>query len=992
MKKLLGILVISLMLLLTACQSSHYTFENPIYPDDIKFNETEVDSDISLDGVLDEAFYDDLEGLMFSSNQNSNQTMSLKAYFGEKGLLVGIERVDESIYNDDSIQVFRNDSVELYINPTNNKTALTKDYVQLRISASNKTESWIGTPSFDGYPWSYYYVPFMSEVHIDGHMIETFEDDIESNRNSNGYTVEVFISWETLGLDDVPETIDLFPAFVDKTGLGVNEFRWNGYGSAHNNPSAYITFNHQKPGSEAGNIFGDSNFGVYATAGFDVKNDNILVQQNGGYDQYTFFKNVHGSKYGFSVEISELDILNDDEYPKVGVIVGQNESELLVFLLDPFVNYDNFYGVLVPRNKSNGEWGPWGWNDGIPLPVGFDYDAKNKLSVVRDEAYVYIFVNDQFIVKREHNFTDDTQAGLMTMNMTATYTNPLVFNETAVNDLIARAETPENDTFIHPTPGFDIGEVGAEQNGGYDQWVYLKEAQGTTYGFSVDVSDLIILNNDQYPKVGVIVGKDEQRILNYFLDPFVGFNNYYGLIVEGSISGSSWTNWQWPDGVSLPVGFSYHNTNKITVLKDETFVYILINDVFVQKQAHGFTGETQAGFFTMNMHAEYSNLDIFDEQSVASQIEAIENSSSILYDNITAGFDVTNEANVTQSGVGVQSLYFKDIVDTTFMASTNITIGSNLNNDETPKIGMVTKDEAGGQIGFFIDPHAAKDWKDIVIVRKPVGNDYIWPGYQVWLDEIDYNEAIKLTIVRSVDTLYYFVDDVLIYVDSTLSSLPSQPGLMTMAHTGIFENSEATTDASVVQDYLSNYVFNATDNFGWNGLGNYHILSETSVEINQSSYQVAENDNFISNENLTVSGNFFIEFNVSDVAYVDQAAPEIEVWPKLSFVLIQSDDTRDYVSFGASLEKQNRIETMFGQWQNWQAFENVDWSTGFDVRIERIIQGGQAIISIYINGELMPVDNEMSTITHDYIGDYTFGLTFNHASGLISNITHGNLE
>ena len=70
MKKLLGIIVISLMLMLTACQSSHYTFENPIYPDDIKFNETEVDSDISLDGVLDEAFYDDLEGLMFSSNQN----------------------------------------------------------------------------------------------------------------------------------------------------------------------------------------------------------------------------------------------------------------------------------------------------------------------------------------------------------------------------------------------------------------------------------------------------------------------------------------------------------------------------------------------------------------------------------------------------------------------------------------------------------------------------------------------------------------------------------------------------------------------------------------------------------------------------------------------------------------------------------------------------------------------------------------------------------
>src|SRR5690606_28015939 len=111
--------------------------------------------------------------------------------------------------------------------------------------------------------------------------------------------------------------------------------------------------------------------------------------------------------------------------------------------------------------------------------------------------------------------------------------------------------------------------------------------------------------------------------------------------------------------------------------------------------------------------------------------------SSVLFDHITAGFNVEDETHVTQSGVGVQSLYFKDIIDTTFMASTYITIGSNLNNDQTPKIGMVSKNATNGQIGFFLDPHAAKDWKDVIIVRKPAGSDYSWPGQQIWLDELD---------------------------------------------------------------------------------------------------------------------------------------------------------------------------------------------------------------------------------------------------------------
>src|SRR5690606_15189863 len=217
--------------------------------------------------------------------------------------------------------------------------------------------------------------------------------------------------------------------------------------------------------------------------------------------------------------------------------------------------------------------------------------------------------------------------------------------------------------------------------------------------------------------------------------------------------------------------------------------------------------------------------------------------------------------------LGIQYAYLKDAISTQFIASTYVTIGSNLNDDQTPKIGMVTDNGAGGLVGFFMDPHATKDWKDILIVRKPAGSDWNWPGDAIWIDELDFDNPIKMTIVRDGLKMYYFINDTLIYQGNTINSLASQPGLMTMYHTGLFENTNVSTNSSDVANYLDNYIFSPETNFGWSGSGNYTI-NETSVFLNGTEFEVAEPFNFIENENLNVSDNFFINFTVSDVTYI----------------------------------------------------------------------------------------------------------------------------
>lgn len=988
MRKTLLIIFMVAALFFAACaETKPYTFENPVFPDDIDYRYCERDDDIALDGRLDEDFYRDLTALEFSAPGDAGQKMTLKAYFAEKGLLLGIARSDNAVYYTEKKPIYQNDSVEVYINPTDNKTALSADYVQFRVSAVNTTESWIGVPSSDGYPWTYYYLKFDSAVTVDGAVISAVEEDVEENRAARGYGVEIFIPWETLNLSAAPETIDIFPAFVNSTGLDSADFRWIGYGQNHVDPSAYVTFNRSGPGSREGSIFGDSRLGVYGTPGFDLSDDATVVYQRGGYDQYTFFKDLYAEKYGFSVTIGDLEILNDDPYPKVGVIAGREADRMALFLFDPFPAFDNFYGIFVPRTREDGAWGDWEWNAGIPLPAGFSYAEYNRVTALRDETDVYIFVNDEFIGKREHGFSGPTQPGLYTMNMAASYREARVLDNEEVDALIASV-ADSNEIFEGATPGFELTEDGAIQSGGADQWAYIKDAAGEVYGFSVAISDLVRLNNDPYPKVGVIIGQDGERILNFFFDPFPYFNNYYGLIVPGLKENDAWTAWEWPDGFPLPETADYAGTNTVTVLRAGEFVYALVNDSLVAKAEHDFAGASQAGLFTMNMAAVYSQLMIYGENDVLDRVRDIEaRRAHDVFENPTPGFDLAVGERVAQTGNGIQYAYFKDIYAESYLARTTVTLGNNLAGDQFPKIGMLAGKGADGEIAFLFDPRPNKDVKDIIAVNKRAGGIWEWPGTLVWLHGLDYGRPIEMTVVRTGGTMYFFVDGTMVFrLDDIILSGPAQPGLMTMNHSGAYEESYATTDAAEIEAFLSAYRFSDEKNHGWSGEGNFTI-SEDEIVLGAGDYLVDEPHNFIENRSVILSGDFYLEFTVKSVTY----APMDWVWPKLSALLIRADGSRDYVSLGANSAKQNRFETYFGGWVNWRRFEGVDWQDGFTVRVERTVADGESIFRLYVNGTLMTYEDDQEIAVTNYLDDYHLGLTYNFAGGRIQDIEYGPL-
>jgi hypothetical protein len=99
-------------------------------------------------------------------------------------------------------------------------------------------------------------------------------------------------------------------------------------------PINYLTFDENGYADKSkGSIFGDSDFGKYATKGFDLADETNQVIQIGGYDQYIYFKDIKGLKYGFTVDISNLIRLNNDPYPKVVSLLVKIQSELLISFL-----------------------------------------------------------------------------------------------------------------------------------------------------------------------------------------------------------------------------------------------------------------------------------------------------------------------------------------------------------------------------------------------------------------------------------------------------------------------------------------------------------------------------------------------------------------------------------------------------------------------------------------------------------------------------------
>ncbi|MGN1078507.1 MAG: hypothetical protein ACI4ST_08310, partial [Candidatus Gallimonas sp.] len=174
-----------------------------------------TDAYMTIDGVLDESVWKTEKALTYRAVNHTygvDAEISSLAHFGEEGVYLAVTVKDDKIYATNSRNVKYNTGVEIWIQDAE-KTEVGDGSVQLRVDALGNISKWYGTENasyLEGYFLS------RSAVKLYG---ATAENGVVATDGAEGFTVEIFLPYSTLGLSEAPDSIAVYPQYIRATDL-----------------------------------------------------------------------------------------------------------------------------------------------------------------------------------------------------------------------------------------------------------------------------------------------------------------------------------------------------------------------------------------------------------------------------------------------------------------------------------------------------------------------------------------------------------------------------------------------------------------------------------------------------------------------------------------------------------------------------------------------------------------------------------------------------
>lgn len=169
----------------------------------------QCDESMKIDGVLDEELWKDSTEFDLGQSLSGGKKVSLNTKYmaTDMGAYFGFTVYDPYIFcsGTDVRKVGLNSGMEIYFAPLG-KEVIDNHTFQLRITADNNYEKRIGVPI--SYPWTLRYFRMLSATTIQG---TVNSDDVSGN---TGYTIEIFIPWESFGLSGKQDGLLVYPIVV----------------------------------------------------------------------------------------------------------------------------------------------------------------------------------------------------------------------------------------------------------------------------------------------------------------------------------------------------------------------------------------------------------------------------------------------------------------------------------------------------------------------------------------------------------------------------------------------------------------------------------------------------------------------------------------------------------------------------------------------------------------------------------------------------------
>lgn len=435
MKKIL-ITVLSLvcaLCLFTACSKTiTYQYTNPNLSTD-DWRDLTVDEGITIDGKFDEGggIYDNKNEFSFSPD-GYDYKLTVSNYFGGKGVYFKVVVEDPGVFYNTNDEIFKNSSVILYVAPLAGGAVpvLNANAIQLRVAANGTNEQWIGRKSADGYAYARAHIDNMSRTQIiakDGTFVEFNRYGEVNLSDVKGYQAEIFMPYAAIGLTEKPSRILVAPEFNKRMAFsdsGRVTFMPKGVQFA--GPGSWLGFNengYMPILNQGANMYGNLGFDLTS----DIAGDTKRIEQKGTGDQKLYFNDLEATKYMVEAEITvKGGSLNNDNFPKFGLLAAENSDNTLAYFVDPFKALTGKDVLAVCRTDDGKDW-VWGGAVIKNLPYMQYKDGNTvKMSLIRDGAKFYFFIDGTYVGSRSNirGFDADkpSKAGFMTMNFNAEYT------------------------------------------------------------------------------------------------------------------------------------------------------------------------------------------------------------------------------------------------------------------------------------------------------------------------------------------------------------------------------------------------------------------------------------------------------------------------------------------------------------------------------------------------------------------------------------------
>ena len=364
------------------------------------------------------------------------------------------------------------------------------------------------------------------------------------------FNVEMFVTWDEIGLEQKPESINIFPQYKYKRIQSATSTLSLAapFAGSMSTPTHYIPFNGDGYMlADAQNaVVGDSSLGIAKTSGWDISHESDATD---AYVQTTiasstiqalFFKGITDSYY--EVE-TEIDPTNASMGGRAGIMVYSSKTLYSMMTAEIMAGnvQDGKFVIVRPRLSLTDKDGILNHRFFDPIEVA---DGKVVLKLIFADGYMYYILNDKLFhcefvenlnVRTNPALVAENCSGVRFKNYKATvHTRDSVDKETSKYAYVIRNGRLSNLSITYSSTGVSIEG---------DNEIILYPQHGAIT-FSSATRDEILNNNDfsgivrmyELDTLSLTVNDETTDITNIFTDAQNGAK--YGEFVLKNIKGN----------------------------------------------------------------------------------------------------------------------------------------------------------------------------------------------------------------------------------------------------------------------------------------------------------------------------------------------------------------------------------------------------------------------------------------------------------------------